>query len=687
MRDTTHIDPETHNLLNHHDTHHHFDTLDGYRSNIPIIVLVGNPNVGKSVFFNYLSGMYVDVSNYPGTTIELMRGSYHFDGRTYDVYDTPGIYGVSSFNDEESVARDVILRADIILDIVDGVHLERDLFLTQQLIDMGKRVVVAVNFMDEVRNHHLEINIPLLSENLGVPVITTTAVTKEGFDKLGEILQSATTGHQDEHLHHELHSLLSIAGSQAEALLILEGDDIIARRHGIPPGTARDRIYVNRRNHVNDMYNRVLTETLSPHRLSDSIGRWTTHPWLGIPILVLVLFLMYLFIGDFVAQRLVHYTENEFGHRVFEYHTKIFAARFTGVTIKAEIVDPDNPVPIMQTFTFPRGTGADPLQNKAMNDFLSGHRGNIDFTFTHPVATVLFGEYGVITMTITYLLFLLLPLVTAFYLSLSLLEDSGYLPRLATLVDRLMHSIGLNGRAVIPLILGFGCVTMATVTTRLLGNEREKTIATSILQFAIPCSAQIAVVAALLAGAGIQATLLYSVIIFSCLAVAGTILSRVIEGETTPLLIDLPPMRIPRLDNVMRKTGIRAYYFMKEATPWFFLGALAVGIMQITGMLTVWSNILEPLTVHWLQLPKEAAIAFVMGLVRRDFGAAGLYSMHLTPHQIVVALVTITLFVPCIASLLVMVKERGVRQAVLIWSGTWILAFSIGGFVSQVLIR
>jgi ferrous iron transport protein B len=687
MRDSSTIYPDINTLPDHRDQHHHFDSFDGYRNDTPVIVLVGNPNVGKSVFFNYLSGMYVDVSNYPGTTIELMRGSYNFEGRTYDVYDTPGIYGVSSFNDEESVARDVILRADIVLNIVDGVHLERDLFLTQQLIDMGKRVVVAINFMDEVRNHHLEINIPLLSAKLGVRVIGTTAVTHEGFEALGEMLHSASTGHQSDRLHRELHSLLPMTGSQAEALLVLEGDDVIARRHGIPPGTARDRIYVERRNFVNDMYDRVLTGTSSPHRISDRISRWTTHPWLGIPILALVLFLMYMFIGDFVAQRLVQYTENEFGHRVFEYHTKILASRFTGVTINAEIIDPDNSATVIRTFTFPGGTDADPTQDRVMDIFLSGHRGKITFTFSHPVAIVLFGEYGIITMTVTYLLFLLLPLVIAFYLSLSLLEDSGYLPRLATLVDRLMHSIGLNGRAVIPLILGFGCVTMATVTTRLLGNEREKTIATSILQFAIPCSAQIAVVAALLAGAGLRATLIYSIVIFACLAVAGTILSRVIAGETTPLLIDLPPMRIPRIDNVMRKTGIRAYYFMKEAAPWFFLGALVVGIMQITGMLAVWSTILEPLTVHWLQLPKETAVTFVMGLVRRDFGAAGLYTMHLTPNQIVVALITITLFVPCIASLLVMVKERGIRQAVLIWSGTWILAFSIGGLVSQILIR
>lgn len=687
MQDTDPIQPQTRTPHDHHDKHHHFNSGDGFRRDLPTIVLAGNPNVGKSVFFNYLSGLYVDVSNYPGTTIELTRGTVRLDGRTYDLCDTPGIYGVSSFNDEESVARDVILDADIVLNIVDGVHLERDLFLTQQLIDMGKPVVVAINFMDEVRKHHLEINIPLLSKKLGVHIITTTAVTKEGFDRLDLVLHTASTGSQDELLHHELHSLLPVAGSQAEALMILEGDDIVASRHGVPPGTSRERIYIDRRNRVNDIYNEVVTETLHTRRLSQRIGRWATHPWIGIPILAAVMFMMYLFIGNLVAQRIVGYTENELGHRLFEFQVKNFAARFAGVTIRAVIIDPDNAPATTRTFTFPGGTDADPSQITSLRNFLTGHRTDVYFTFTHPIAILLFGEFGVITMTVTYLVFLLLPLVVAFYLSLSLLEDSGYLPRLATLVDRLMNAMGLNGRAIIPLILGFGCVTMATITTRLLGSEREKTIATTILQFAIPCSAQIAVVAALLAGAGLQATILYSVIIFACLAVTGTILNRVIEGETTPLLIDLPPMRIPRLDNVVRKTGIRAYYFMKEATPWFFIGSLIVGVMQLTGLLAVWSGLLEPLTVRWLQLPKEAATAFVMGLVRRDFGAAGLFSMHLTPFQVVVALVTITLFVPCVASIMVMVKERGIKQALLIWIGTWVMAFGIGGCVSQFLIR
>src|SRR3972149_2377837 len=217
-------------------------------------------------------------------------------------------------------------------------------------------------------------------------------------------------------------------------------------------------------------------------------------------------------------------------------------------------------------------------------------------------------------MTTTYHIFLLLPLVIGFYVALSLLEDSGYLPRLAALVDRSLNFLGLNGRAVIPLILGFGCVTMATITTRLLGSEREKTISTSILQFAIPCSAQWAVVAALLTGAGFAAILIYSGTIFTVFVLIGTILHRTLPGKTSPLLIDLPPMRFPRFDNVVRKTAYRAYFFMKEATPWFFAGALGVGIMQVTGLLTVWQDILAPLTTGWVQLPRGAGTAFAVGV-------------------------------------------------------------------------
>ena len=614
----------------HHERHRHagLGFLQGAMDR-PKVVLVGNPNVGKSLIFNALSGMNVDVSNYPGTTVELTKGIF----RHYDVYDTPGIYGVSSFNDEERVARDIILEADIVLNVVDATHLERDLFLTQQLIDMGKKLVVILNFMDEVRRHKIEIDSGKLSRFLGVAIVPTIAVDGVGIPDLDRAIDAAREGTQREELHSVLHSLLAMVGSQAEALLVLEGDLCISERHGVPPGFKREEIYIGRRNRVNYLINQTLHDTSDVRRLSDVIGRWAIHPFTGVPILAFALYLAYLFVGRVVAQDVVGYTEKVIGQGVWEPWIRGLAGTL---------------LPVRSWWY-----------------------------------TMLVGEFGIITMTTTYLLFLLLPLVSAFYIALSLMEDSGYLPRLATMVDRLLGYLGLNGRAVIPLILGFGCVTSATITTRLLSSEREKTIATAILQFAIPCSAQLAVIAALLAGAGFGPMMLYTSVILAVLIVIGTLLNRVLKGQSTPLLLDLPPMRMPRVQNVTRKTIMRTYHFMKEASVWFFVGALAVGIAQTTGILDFLQSGLRPLVTRWLQLPPEAATAFIMGIVRRDFGAAGLYGMVLNPLQVTVALIVITLFVPCIASLMVMMKERGWKEGLVIWMGTWVAAFAVGGIVSH----
>ena len=670
-------------VLPHRD-HHHVDTpgshfLETDRSKL---VLVGNPNVGKSVFFNHLTGLYVDVSNFPGTTIEVSRGEH---GR-YSVFDTPGVYGVSSFNDEERVARDIILEADIVLNIVDAVHLERDLFLTMQLIDMGKKVALCVNMMDEAADRGVEIDLDQLSDRLGVPVLPTTAISGAGFDQLEAHIARACEGKSDPALHRLTHDLLNRVGSQSEALMVLEGDPVIAERHGVEPGEMREVIYVERRNRVNSLLADVVRAVSRPRTLSTRLGRLALNPWTGIPFLAVILYALYLFVGVFVAGEVVDFSEGTLGNGYFETWVKDEVASISDVTVTVERLGEEEVVLESEAFRFPEGTSADPTGLERMEGYRSVGETTSSWEFRNPILVVLFGEFGVFTMTVTYLLFMLLPLVIGFYLSLALLEDSGYLPRLATLVDRSLNALGLNGRAVIPLILGFGCVTMATITTRLLGSEREKRIATSILQYAIPCSAQLAVIAALLAGAGLSATLIYAAVIFTVFIAIGTILDRILPGETSPLLLDLPPMRLPRFRNVLQKTWIRTFHFMKEATPWFFFGALAVSILLVTGLLESWQNLLGPITTGWLKLPAESATAFVMGLVRRDFGAAGLYDMALSPMQIVVALVTITLFVPCIASLMVMLKERGLREGGLIWVGSWFLAFGVGGIVALILI-
>ncbi len=391
---------------------------------------------------------------------------------------------------------------------------------------------------------------------------------------------------------------------------------------------------LERRRAADALYARVVPQQRKRRRLADWLSRASVTLHWGLPMLAVSLAGIYFLVGVVVAQNLVGFTEARLGQSLWE--------------------------PLARSIVDGIGIGG-------------------------PLREILAGEFGLLTMTVTYIVFLLAPLVAAFYFALALLEDSGFLPRIATLVDRLLGSIGLNGRAVIPIILGFGCVTMGTITTRLLSTKREKTIATALLNFAIPCSAQLAVIAALLAGFGGAWVFAYAAIIFAMLIAVGTTLDRMLPGKSTPLLIELPPLRWPRPDAVIRKTLTKGYWFMREATPWFAAGALIVALLHVTGGLELWQRLLRPLMVGWLRLPAESARAIVMGLVRRDFGAAGLYDMGLTPPQALVALVVITLFVPCVASIMVMAKEHGARIALRIWAGTWIVAFAVGGVLARIL--
>lgn len=597
------------------------------------IVLVGNPNVGKSVFFGWLTGIYTEVSNYPGTTVEISTGMRGAD----TIQDTPGVYGVSSFNDEETVARDIILAADIVLNVVDSVHMERDLFLTLQLADIGIPMVVALNFMDEARAEGVHVDTDLLSDLLGVPVIATTATTGEGMELVPDALLKARPGHPDTVIADAVDELKDVVVSRRVAVPILEGDEVLAARRGVSPGTRREEFYLRRRDRVNDVIGHVVREVKTTRHMAFRLGEAMLSPVWGVLILVGVLFTMYELIGVLLAQKVVGFTEGTVMRGYWE-------PAMRGMV--SHLVSPES-----------------------------------------VIGRIMVGEYGLLTMTITYLFGLLLPLVAGFYMALAVLEDSGYLPRLAALVDRALNTIGLNGRAVIPIILGFGCITMATITTRLLGTSREKTIASAILNFTIPCSAQLGVIALILARIGIRYTAAYVLVIGACLVLVGTVLHRFLPGESSPLLINLPPIRLPRPDNILRKTGSRTLAFMKEAFPWFVAGSLFVSLMQITGLLLVCQKALAPLTVGWLHLPKEAAEAFILGMVRRDFGAAGFTDMHLTAAQGLVALVTITLFVPCIASAMILIKERSWREGILIWFGAFGAAFLIGGLVAQVAIR
>ncbi len=594
------------------------------------VVLVGNPNVGKSIFFNYLTESYVSVSNYPGTTLDISSGEF----KDYIVLDTPGVYGVSSFNDEEKVARDIILSADIIVNIVDAVHLERDLFLTQQLIDMDKKVIVALNMMDEASSRGLDIDIEELKKKLGVEVIPTVAVDKKGLSMLADSIQHAKTGNKSLSSEKEniLENISKKTKNKADSLLILEGDQYVAKYFGVETLDFREEIYNKRRNRVNAIVEEVITKIEKNNTIGDKIGSLLLRPMSGIPILLLILYVLYQFIGVFVAQTLVGITEETIMIGMYE-----------------------------------------PFIIDLVSNFIS---------INSLLGKILIGEFGVLTMTVTYILGLLLPLVAGFYFFLAILEDSGYMPRIAALVDRGLNYLGLNGRAIIPMLLGFGCVTMATVTTRMLGSKREKVIAIFLLGLAIPCSAQLGVIAGLIAPLGLKYFAIYVITIFTVYVIAGTFLNKVLPGKSSDLLIDLPPVRLPRLKNILRKTYLKSKYFIFEAGPIFALGAVGITLLKEGGILQWIQDKVAPFIVGWLKLPKETTEAFIMGIIRRDFGAAGLNSLALTSDQTLVALIVITLFVPCIAAMLVMIKEQGFKQALMVWLGSWFAAFAVGGIVA-----
>lgn len=595
------------------------------------VVLAGNPNVGKSAVFNALTGAYVSVSNFPGTTVEILRGKLG----EREVIDTPGVYGVSSFNDEEIVARDVIAGADIVVNVVDAVHMERDLFLTLQLIDMGLPLVVALNMTDEARRQGVVIDTDLLGDILGVPIVEMVAVKGKGVEELIAAIERARPGHWGHEFEGDLLEVAARTGSRADAMLVLEGDVEIAARHGVEPHMLRDDIYRERRIRVDDIIGHVVNHTMSGASLATRLSYLMMHPITGVPMLLGVLWLIYKVLGEFVAGTIVDFLESG----VMVAYVEPFVRSIVGSVI-------------------PEGSW---------------------------LFSIIAGQFGVLTMTPTYLFGVILPLVAGFYLLMSLLEDSGYLPRVAALMDRTLNTFGLNGRAIIPIILGFGCVTMGTLTTRILGSRRERIIATTLMAIAVPCSAQIGVIAALMARVSVGYALAYLGAIAIVFVVLGTLLAKITPGKTTDLLIDIPPLRIPQLSNVARKTGVKVWHFMLEVTLFFAAGALLIGVLDVTGALEWIQKVAAPLTVSWLHLPAEAATAFVMGFVRRDFGAAGFFLLDLTPLQLLVGMVTITLFVPCIASVMVILKERGWRYLAGLLVMSVSIAFTIGGLLTRLL--
>lgn len=632
------------------------------KSKIIKIALVGNPNVGKSVIFHFLTGVYAEVSNYPGTTIDVANAyleNFASLENKIEIVDTPGVYGIASFNDEEKVTRDFVLEADFIINVVSATTLKRDLFLTKQLLDLGKPLILIINQFDEAKLNKVSIDIEALESSIGVKVLTTVAIQAHTLEPVKELIVKHINGTQtifqvpllSQDLEEDIKAIAPLVLSRAEAILIAEGDEYISKKNKIYFQVNQElqkKIYTRRRQEVNQIYDKIISKASFSKRAF--LGQALLNPWFGSLVAVSILyFFLYQFLGVFVAGTVVDFLEIN----VFSQYYEPFVRKIIGMFLTIEY---DSLAPLLFT------------------DFKSA------------LGTFLAGDYGVLTLTVTYLYGLLAPLVFGFYFGLAILEDSGYLPRLAVLADTLLSRLGMNGRAIIPLILGGGCVTMAVVTTKLLTSKKEKLITIALLGLSIPCSAQLGVIQGLLSNiGGVKPWLIWSGVLFLIFALAGTVMNALLKGSCGNFVSDIPPMRAPVFKNIINKTFSRSKVFLDEASFAFFMAAAVVAFLQVAGCLDNIINFCEPLMTKVLLLPKEVTLSFILGMIRRDFGAFGLLDIPMSAAQLITACVVLTLFVPCIATVAVTIKETSWKVALAIWCSSWLMAFSIGAVLARIL--
>jgi len=640
---------------------------------LPLVAIVGSPNVGKSVLFNTLTGAYVTVSNFPGTTVEVSRGKGRFAGQEVGVVDTPGMYGLLPITEEERVGRRILLdeRPAVVVHVVDAKNLERMLPMTLQLIEAGLPLILDVNLMDEAERLGVQVDTDALEHHLGIPVVATALTRGRGVQEIKDAICTAVTACLNgeaapssqitirypplleealQEVEARLNGSFQVAG-RAVALLLLQEDAEIASRlqaEGEPeildlakakrarfPRPVPYLVMERQRQAVRDILEDVLV--LPEKRvtgLAERLSSAMMNPWTGVPILLVVLFLMYEFVGVLGAQTLVGFLEETvFGGYINPWVDHVLEALI--------------PWPIVRS--------------------LFG------------------GEFGMITLGIRYAVALILPIVGTFFIAFSIIEDSGYLPRLAMLIDRVFKRIGLNGRAVIPMVLGFGCDTMATIVTRTLETKRERILSTFLLALAIPCSAQLGVMLGLMT-AHPAALAIWVAVVTGLFLLVGFLAAQVLPGERPTFYMELPPLRLPTLKNVFVKTYTRIEWYFREVFPTFILASVLLWLGHVTGLFDLVIAALVPL-VRAIGLPDGTAMAFLFGFFRRDYGAAGLYDLRQTMNgvQLLVATTTMTLFVPCIAQFAVTVKERGWKMALGMVAFIFPFAFLVGGALNWLL--
>jgi ferrous iron transport protein B len=566
------------------------------------ILLMGNPNVGKSVVFSRLTGVRVITSNYPGTTVGFTQGLMKIGEESVDIIDVPGIYSLEASSEAEKIALLIHDTGDKIINVVNAANLERNLYLTLQLLEKNIPVVVALNMWDDAQYRGIHIDLEKLRELLGVPVIPTVALTGQGIKELVENIPGAVVPAKSTRNHHE---------RWVEIGRIIKLVQRISHRH------------------------RTMLE-----RLADA----SVKPFTGTVLAAVVLTCAFLVIR-FIGESLIDHVLDHF-----------FKTFWTPV--------------VLSISSFLGGVGV-------LHDIVVGHISGGEIHYIE--------SFGLLTSGLYIPLAMVLPYIFSFYLMLGLLEDTGYLPRLAVLMDTFMHRLGLHGYAIIPTLLGFGCKVPAVLSTRILESTRERFIAATLISIAVPCAALQAMIFGLVGREGGQYVAVVYGTLFSVWIIVGIILNRMVKGFSPELLIEIPPYRLPTGRAILLKLWMRVRGFLIEAVPIILGAVLVINVMHVLGVFSAVASFTSPVVTGILGLPSEAVMGLIVGLLRKDVALGMLSTLSMSAKQLVVSSVVLAMFFPCIAVFVMLLKELGVRNTMKS-SGIMIAAVLITGGILNIIL-
>ena len=629
--------------------------------------MAGNANVGKSVIFNELTGLHQHVGNWPGKTVEKAEGTLVFGDYTVDVLDLPGIYSLSTYSLEELVSREYIAveHPDVLVNVLDASALERNLFLTVQLLELEPHMVVALNQVDFAEAKGIEIDSSRLSELLGAPVIPTVAVKGFGLQELmGQVVETVERdaptssplvfGPEVEgvigDLTGELERVESPYPGRWLAIKLIEGDEettgiIYSMYPGVREAVENaireieevhghdvQSVLASERYAIASRISAEVSTVRAPRRtLRDRLEDVTSHPVLGYVILAVVV------LGTF-------YSVFSLG----DYVSGLLTALFDG--LRASYFD---------------ALGAGWVQTLVWNGLIDGVLGGIGIA---------------------------LPYIVPFYVVLSLLEDSGYLARIAFLMDSAMHQIGLHGKGFIPIMLGFGCNVPACLGCRVMETERERLICAFVASL-VPCAARSIVIMGLVAEyVGFRWALALYAIDFVLIFILGRIAFKAVPGEPVGLIMEMPKYRMPSLGTTVNRSWFKLRAFVYEAFPLMVVGNMVIILADMVGLLTHVQALMSPVVVGWLGLPAAAGVVLIFGVLRKELTlillatlmGTGNFAEILTPVQMFVFAFVVMVYIPCVSTIAVLVKEFGYRNATIITVTEIVLAIVLGGVIYRV---